>query len=389
MTSPRLTRSGDIIRDIRIVPLRFELPAAEAYGMARGLTNVRTAGLVLLDTEAGVQGIGEAWGPPAIAAAHLDLVKQYFVGRSVFATRGTTPDLFARHYHFGTQGGLVALLSGIDIAAHDAMGKLLGVSVAELIGGRLRERVPAYASGGYFTTAEDQQAALAAQLEALADRNFPAFKIKLGRAPREDASRAELARSILGETALLAVDVNGNYTADTALDSMRRLAPFDILWMEEPLAPQDWAGYQALAARAPVPIATGEALYTLFDFCRLIEGRLAAIVQPDLALCGGIDTARTIGAQATTQHLRLSPHVWGTGIGLAAAVHWVASLPAYPHAMHVPFPTLVEYDTGRNALQNEIFETPVACADGWLAVPQGPGLGITLDQHAVRRFTAQ
>ncbi len=377
------------IRDIRVIPLLHRMPPEDAYGMARGLTAVRGSALVVLRTEDGIEGIGEAWGPPAIARAYLDVVRPHVVGADLFALRAVMPGLLASNYHFGTQNGMVALLSGIDIAAHDAMGKCLGVGVCDLIGGRLREEVPAYASGGYFTTAEDQLGALAAQLEPHTGRGFPAFKIKIGRGPADDVARVELARRIIGDDALLTVDINGNYTADIVLDAMGRIAPSGIHWVEEPLAPQDWKGYRALAARAPLPVATGEALYTLFDFRRLIDGRLASVVQPDLALCGGLDVARSIGVLCGLEHLRLSPHVWGSGIGLAAAVHWLAALPAYPHGANVPYPPLVEYDVAPNPLQNEIFVEPIRCRDGRLGVPTGPGLGVTLDWEAVRRFSAE
>jgi D-galactarolactone cycloisomerase len=375
------------IRDIRIVPLEFPLPEGEGYGSSRGLTNRRGGGLVILETDAGVQGIGECWGPPAVSLAYLETVKPLYVGRSVFAQRGAAQTVLARMYHFGTQNQLIALMGGIDIAAHDAMGKLLNLSVADLIGGRQREQVPVYASGGYFTEADDQAAALARQLEPNAARGFTAFKIKIGRHPMEDAARAALARSIIGDRPLLTVDTNGNYTEDGVLESMRRTASFDIHWCEEPLAPQDWAGYASLRSRTPVSLATGEALYSVFDFRRLIDARLAAVVQPDLTLCGGFDVARTIGILCAAEHLRLSPHVWGTGIGLAAAVQFVASLPNYPHGAHVPYPPLVEYDVGHNALQNDIFVEPLRYADGHLDVPTGAGLGVTLDEAAVRRFS--
>lgn len=375
------------IRDIRVLPLEFHLGAGEGYGSARGITNRRGGGLVILETEDGVQGIGEAWGPAAVSRAYLEMVKPLYVGRSVFAQRGAAQTALARMYHFGTQNQLIALMGGIDIAAHDAMGKLLNLSVAELIGGRQRERVPVYASGGYFTETGDQAAALAHQLEPNAERGFTAFKIKIGRHPAEDAARVQLARRIIGDAPLLTVDTNGNYTEDGVLESMRRTAPSDIHWYEEPLAPQDWAGYASLKSRAPVPLATGEALYSVFDFRRLIDARLASVVQPDLTLCGGFDVARTIGILCAAEHLRISPHVWGTGIGLAAAVQFVASLPNYPHGAHVPYPPLVEYDVGRNALQNDIFVEPLRYADGHLDVPNGPGLGVTLDEVAVRRFT--
>lgn len=372
------------IRDIRVVPLSFAPP--EPYGSARGLARARSGTLVLLETEDGVRGIGEAAGPGAVLQAWADVLRPFYVGRSVFAQRAVAQEVVAQMYHAGTQNQMTALLGGIDLAAYDAIGKLLRLSAADLIGGRLRERIPVYASGGYFTTAADQNAALAHQLEPNAARGFTAFKIKIGRNPREDASRCKLARRIIGDAPLLSVDTNGNYTEDAALESMHMTADADIHWYEEPLAPQDWAGYRSLAARAPVPLATGEALYTLFEFRQLIDQRLVSVVQPDLTICGGFDVARTIGVLCAAEHLRVSPHVWGTGIGLAAALHWLAALPAYPHADHVPFPPLLEYDVGLNALQNEVFVEPIRYADGFLEVPKGLGLGVTLDDAAVRRY---
>jgi len=372
------------IRDIRLVPLSYAPPVP--YGSARGLAPVRGGSLVILQTEDGVEGIGEAWGPPGVTAACLDVLKPFFLGRSVFAQRGAAAMVLAKLYHAGTQNQFVSLMGGIDIAAHDAMGKILGVSVADLIGGRLREHIPVYASGGYFTAADDQDSALAEQLERQADRGFGAFKIKIGRHPVEDERRCRLARRIIGEAPLLTVDTNGNYTEDGVLESMRRTEPHGIHWYEEPLAPQDWAGYRRLSRRAPVRLATGEALYGLFDFNRLIAGRLAAVVQPDLTLCGGFAVAQAIATLCQANHLRISPHVWGTGVGLVAALHFLAALPAYPHADNVPFPPLLEYDVGDNPLLGAIFTEPPRYADGFLAVPDGPGLGVTLDTSRLQHF---
>jgi D-galactarolactone cycloisomerase len=375
------------IRDIRVIPLQFALDGSSAYGSARGLTSRRGGSIVLLQTEDGIEGIGEAWGPGAVALAYLDIVKPHYIGASVHAVRGVAQSILARMYHMGTQNQLFSLLGGIDIAAHDAIGKMVNLSVAELIGGRLRERVPVYASGGYFTEGADHEAALARQLEPLGNKGYGAYKIKIGRRPDEDETRVALARRIIGEAPLLTVDANGNYTVDAVLESMRRIAPFGIHWYEEPLTPQDWAGYAELRQRTPIPLATGEALYGLFDLRRVIDNRLAAVVQPDLTLCGGFDVGRTVGVLCAAEHLRISPHCWGTGVGLAAALQFVASLPGYPHGANVPFPTLLEYDVGQNALRDEIFVEPLHYADGCLKVPKGPGLGVTLDAAALRRFT--
>src|SRR5262249_4394577 len=160
-------------------PLAFAPPVP--YGSARGLARTRGGSVAVLRTEDGVEGIGEAWGPPAVTRACLDVIRPFYVGQSVFAQGGAAQRGLAAMYHAGTQNQFVALMGGIDSAAPDAMGKLLNLSVADLIGGRLRERVPVYASGGYFTADEDQDRALAGQLEANADRGFTAFKIKIGR----------------------------------------------------------------------------------------------------------------------------------------------------------------------------------------------------------------
>ena len=373
------------IREIESIPLAYA--PAVPYGSARGLAHRRGASLILLRTEDGVEGIGEAWGPPAVTSACLEVLKPFYLGQSVFAQQAAAQRVLAAMYHAGTQNQYVALMGAIDIAAHDAIGKMFGISVAELIGGRLRDRVPVYASGGYFTAEDDQDRALARQLEAAAPRGFGAYKIKIGRSPREDARRVALARQIIGPDAVLTVDTNGNYTEDGVLDSMRLTEPFDIHWYEEPLAPQDWAGYARLAARAPIRLAAGEAHYQVFDFRRLIDNRLVSVLQPDLTLCGGFAVARLIGMLCAAEHLRLSPHVWGSGVGLAAAAHFLAALPSYPHNEHVPWPPLLEYDVGDNALQAGLFTEPLRYADGMLEVPTGPGLGITLDLAAVRRFT--
>ena len=376
------------IHKIRVIPLRYQFDASAAYGSARGLTTGRGGSIVILETEDGIEGIGEAWGPGAVSLGYLELLKPHYIGASVHAVRGIAQSILARSYHMGTQNQMISLMGGIDIAAHDAIGKIFGVSVAELIGGRLRERVPVYASGGYFTADADHEAALARQLEQLGNKGHGAYKIKIGRHPEEDAARVALARRIIGEKALLTVDSNGNYTVDGVIESMRRIAEFGIHWYEEPLAPQDWAGYGELARKSPIALATGEALYGVFDFRRAIDNRLVAVLQPDLTLCGGFDVARTVGALCGVEHLRLSPHCWGTGVGLAAALQFMAALPAYPHAANVPYPALLEYDVGNNALRDEIFVEPLHYVAGCLEVPPGPGLGVTLNQAALKRFAA-
>ena len=140
---------------------------------------------------------------------------------------------------------------------------------------------------------------------------------------------------------------------------MERIAPYGIGWYEEPLTPLDVEGYARLRPRAPIPVAAGEALYTAFDMKRLLDAGGVDVLQPDLSLCGGFYQGRLIAQLAALHHVRLSPHVWGSAVGLAAACHFVATLPDYPHGPNLPAPCLVEHDVGENPLRDALLRTPL------------------------------
>ena len=372
------------VQSFEAITLRYEMAPADAYGMARAIGARRETTLVRLVTADGVVGWGEAWGPSTVARAYLELLRPLVEGSDLMGFRHVVSHALAAWYHLGIQNGLLAAISGLDIAIHDAIGQTLGLPVAALLGGKARDRVPVYASGGYMTP--DPVKGLPGQLRRLVDARCGAAKIKIGLSPKSDVERCRLAREALGPDVLLLVDANGNYTQDTVLESMRRIEPYDVHFYEEPLAPQDFEGYRALRPRAPIRVATGEALYMAHDFKRLLDLGGADIVQPDLSLCGGLAEGRRIADLASLHHVRLSPHVWGGAIGLAAACHFVASLPSYPHTANVPFPSLVEWDRGANPLREELLLEPIRFTDGHLVVPDGPGLGVTPDPAAIERF---
>lgn len=372
------------IERIEMLALSAPLPEGKAYGMARGLATGRQTTIIRLFTDDGIEGLGEAWGPPAVTRAYLDLIRANFIGREVFEIESVAAKILSKHYHFGMQNQMLTCLSGIDIAGLDAIGKMFGVPVCALLGGRLRTRLPIYASGGYLT--ENPDADYPEQVARLAAVRAGAVKIKIGVSPRSDEQRVKAVREAVGRDALLLVDTNGNYTLDTALESIRRIASYDVHWYEEPLPPQDFAGYAALRARSAIPIATGEALYTAWDFKRLLDLQGADVVQPDISLCGGLHMARDIALLARLNNVRLSPHVWGGAIGLAAACHFVASLPDFPHNANVPYGTLVEFDIGENPLRDAILTAPIRLEDGHLLLPEGPGLGVSLEPASIARY---
>ena len=372
------------IKSIAFVALTVPLGAGKAYGMSKSLATGRQSTLVRLTLENGTIGYGEAWGIPAVNKAFEPFLSSYLVGTDVFSCEHVFSRILARHYHFGVQGGLMWSISGIDIAAKDAIGKLTGLPVAKLIGGQRISSVPIYASGGYLT--ETPREDYRPQIEAIAEAAHPAVKIKIGLGPESDEERVAIAREILGDGVELLADINSNYTLDTALEAVDRLKPYRLGWIEEPLSPQDLQGYGRLRQRAPMPIAAGEALYTVFDFKQLTDMGGVDVLQPDLSLCGGFWQGCKIAELAHANHLRLSPHVWGGAVGLAAALHFIASLPAHPHSDNIPKPVLLEYDLGGNPLRTELLKSRIVVENGAIAVPEGPGLGIEIDEEAVARY---
>ena len=375
------------IKSIELKLFEYGMPETKAYGMARGLNFRRICSLVELATDDGVIGYGEAGGPPRLMREYLPLVQPFFVGRSVYDFELVASHIYNKFYHFGVQNHLTALLSGINIACHDAIGRSLGVAVHDLLGGKAADRFGCYATTGYFTP--DPENTFEAQLRHTASAGFRAAKIKIGDGPAADRERVRLAREIMGDDAVLMVDVNGNYTVDIALQSLRAIEPYGIHWCEEPLPPTDVRGYSELRLRSPVPLAAGEAFYTIHDFKRLVDARGLDILMPSLISCGGFGQAKAIAALAQMNNLRLSPSVWANGLALAASLHFAASLPVSPHTDRVPFPLLIEYDTGVNPFRDGMLAEPLPVKDGEIAVPGGPGLGVTVDTSKIEQYAVR
>ncbi|MSO54182.1 MAG: mandelate racemase/muconate lactonizing enzyme family protein [Rhodospirillales bacterium] len=311
-------------------------------------------------------------------------MKPHFIGREIWDRDQIWHRLYDENYHLGLQNQMTAGLSAINIALLDILGKSAGEPLCKLLGGQRLTEIPAYASTGFFTP--DPLPGLERQMKAIVGQGFGATKIKIGRSPADDEARVKRTREIIGPDMLVMVDVNANYTVDATLDSARRIAPYGIHWYEEPLPPTDFEGYREVRALSPIRIATGEALYTAHDLKRLIDGRGVDFVQPDLTMCGGLEEGRLIAKLAYLANLKLTPHVWGGAVGLAAAVHFVAALPASPQTDIEAFPNFIEYDRSQSPLRDDLAVNPLVFKNGRIAVPTAPGLGIELDMKAVERY---
>jgi len=373
-----------LIKRLSFIGLEYAFAPEKAYGMSRGGGHRRQGGLVEVETDAGMRGVGEAFGNPLVTREYFRMVEPMFVGQSIFDFDHVEARVRNAMYHLGVGNQLTACLAAINVALLDAVARGFGVRVCDLIGGCGTTRIPAYASTGFFSRDPERQ--LEHMLAEAAGHPYAGAKIKIGRGIRDDVARVRLAREILGSDKLLMVDINGAYTADIALECARAIEPFGIHWIEEPLPPSDLRGYAELRARSPIAIAAGEAHHSQRDFRALIDGRCVDIVQPSIPGTGGLTEARRIATLAHAQNLRVAPHVWGGAVGLAAACHFIAALPATPHTDHPPYPLMLEYDMSDNELRTRLLRTPLVLEAGHVLLPDSPGLGIELDRGAVERY---
>ncbi|WP_035812956.1 mandelate racemase/muconate lactonizing enzyme family protein [Jiangella gansuensis] len=374
------------IARIEAIPVHDVLAPADVYGSSRGLVRARAATLVRLETADGVVGWGEAWGASRATAVLVGEIAAELTGQRLEPSGSWFTRLLNQRYHHTSGGHHVAAAGAIDIAMWDALGRTLDVPVHLLLGGRTRDHLTPYASAGYITHDNDA-GRFADGLRELAADGYRGVKIKLGLGFESDVARTRAAREILGPDTTILLDFNGNYTADQARRSIARLAEFAPGWIEEPVPPDDRSGW-ALLRECGVPLAAGEAVYTRYGFRDLIAGRVVDVVQPDVSKCGGLGEARVIAHLAQTWNVRFSPHVWGGVVAQAASVQLLASVPDYPHVDHAAEPLWLEYDRGRNALRDELAVRPFTFDGGVVTVPDGPGLGIEIDEAALDRLRA-
>lgn len=379
---PASVAQDALIEAIDMVPIGSFLPVDGGYGSAREIGHARMATLVFVRLSSGIVGIGECYGPPKTTLAYLDILRDHYIGQSAFDHRVIWRRMTNVLYHVRAQSQLAAAVSGLDIALHDGIGKLLGLPVYRLLGGEEQASVQVYASGGYFH--EPKALPLEAQLERVAGE-FDGYKIKIGHGIKSDIERMQSARRILGDDVAIMADINGAYTADIALESMARLAPLNPYWIEEPVAPEDLPGFRRLAMRREGRIAGGEASINAVEFRELAATGGIDVLMPDLNLCGGYVEALRIADMAHLSGLRVSPHVWGSAVGIMAAAHFAAAIPPHPHPDRAHTPTWVEFDvSAKNPLREALLTQPLSLDHGQLALPTAPGLGIEIDNERLK-----
>jgi galactonate dehydratase len=335
--------------------------------------------LVRVQTDAGITGTGEAglWAHHRMVSEGIKDLAAYFVGQD--------PSRIEHHYqavtrnaHF-TGPALSAALSSIDIALWDILGKSVGKPVHELLGGKCRERVRVFASIGGDTIEEH-----VAQARQAVDDGFsslrsmpflPGWEAKTATA--YIGSAAEIVQAIRDEVGYaidIGVELHRNFGPDESVILAREIAPLRILYYEDPVAPESLTGLKYVADRVGIPIAAGERNYSLFQFKELLDAVPLAMIRPDLSLAGGFTQCRKIAALAEASFVNVFPHLMGSAVNLAAFVQFGAAIPNY---------VLME---GQATVLDEIVDMPLAVIDGYVEVPDRPGMGVELREEVLATY---
>jgi D-galactarolactone cycloisomerase len=362
--------------------LRTQLKRAFGVSVSVPLDKTRSTLLVKIETDTGLVGWGETASVSGTKGAIDDNLAPKLIGQNPLEHRKLARMLWGANF------GHPLAVGGLDIALNDLRGKMLGLPVAELFGGRLRDRVPAYASAMNYVEGEEPETLFPREAEQLVNAGFRALKMRLGRySVAREAAVARPVRKAVGPDVRLMVDGNAAYTLGSALRMGEVLHELEFDFFEEPL-PQSpkYAGYEELRAKLPLPLAGGEGLDTRASARELIDRGTFHIIQPDVSLCSGIGEVLFIAEMASLAGVTCLPHCWGGAILIAATTHLVSLLPD-PH-WGLPTDTpMVEYDQSENPWRTEIVESPIVVeADGAIAVPTAPGLGIQIREEVVRRY---
>lgn len=367
------------ITQIRFVLCGYALPTP--IPLSCGSLTHRNFGLVFVETDAGITGIGETSVnfPPwcvherratiedglatlLISENPLDVGRLH--DKMVNATRAFT--------RMWAEGAIAQAISGVDIALWDIAGKFYGVPIWQLLGGRYREEIACYAVG--FNAVDPGAGAL--DMKA---RGYTHAKMRIGFDDAVDIRKAKAMREAVGSDFGMMIDANQAFDLPRARRVMRELEALDLFWLEEPLLSDDIEGYLALRREFPkIPLAWGENAFRLSDHRDFTAEDAVQFVMPDPCRSGGMTTATRMCEAAAERGIPFSPHHYGSDIGFAAALHLAASRPNF---------SIMLRDEAPVPLRGDVLKVPFEVANGVVRVPDGPGLGIELNMSAIQSAT--
>ncbi|TDK43396.1 mandelate racemase/muconate lactonizing enzyme family protein [Algoriphagus formosus] len=383
------------IANIEAYWLRCPIPKEKQHRSDYGLLTNFDMTLVVVTTDTGLQGFGEAKAAVGSSGSCASIVscvenelKPALIGQDASQINriweivyNGTRDHYAlsRGRKFpilGRRGLTISALSGIDTALWDIKGKALGVPVVELLGGSCRDKMPAYASGGWAGAD-----AIGEQLKGYTEKGFSGVKMRVGvmdETVAESIKRVRAAREALPDHIKLMTDAHGTFSVPEAKQFCSGVEDCNLYWFEEPISPDNRIGTAEVRASTHIPIAAGESEYTAFDVRDLISEKAIDVIQPDCAIIGGITEAMRVSQLAHTYQLELAPHCWGSAFSFMAGLSV---------AFASPSANVIEFSLGGNPMMYELVKEKISVDEkGMLSQPTLPGLGLTPNWDFVKEF---
>ncbi|MGO8917235.1 MAG: mandelate racemase/muconate lactonizing enzyme family protein [Stellaceae bacterium] len=369
-------------RIARIRARAVAVPLAAVTAFSSRSVSERHYALVEIEGDDGVKGIGFSYaghaGGTLVTKAVHGLLARKLIGEDAHRVEGLWEEMYQEALLAGRLGAVLRAISALDIALWDRNARAAGLPLYKYLGAAVTDRVPAYASGGYYLEGKTPEM-LGEEVAGYVRQGFGAVKIKVGR-ERDlglERARVEAARAAIGTDVLLMLDANNAWSdLPTALRFMRAYEPSDPYWIEEPFGPDDIDNHARLARRTPVPVATGEIEGGRWRFKELLDKNAAMILQTDACVCGGISEFRRIAATAASYGVTLCPH-WFHDVH----AHLVAATPNARYVELFPDDKVLNF--------RRLVAPQLAFANGMIELPGRPGLGCDFLAEAVERYALE
>ena len=384
------------ITSIKSHVLRYELD--KELGYSQQYYKHRTAHLVEVETDEGITGWGECFGPGNIALANKFIVEKVIQPLIIGEDPTNKEYIWHKVYNLlrdsGQKGMPIQALSGVDIALWDILAKKANMPLYQLVGGKCNDQIPVYGYGMMLQKKSVNELIELFKEEAkqIKSKNFKAMKMKVGLGPKEDLRLVRAVRETIGDDFKLMVDANHAYNLNDALYVGRGLDELDIFWFEEPVAQEDYDGYKELKNKIKTNIAGGEAEFTKYGWNQLIKNRCIDIAQPEVCGLGGITEYMKISAMAQANFIPVINHVWGSAISVAVNLHLLTAMPDMPGGLF-PSKSMLEFDTtDKNIFITDLTEEKFSILDqvknndGYVKPLEAPGIGINPDKDFIKSF---
>jgi L-alanine-DL-glutamate epimerase-like enolase superfamily enzyme len=361
------------ITDVRYLLLQY--PLTTPLKLAWGAMTKRSFGIVLIETDRGLTGIGETsvnfphWSVKERQATIEDGIRPMLLGEDPLRIEYLWEKMVKALGRLGLlwgKGAVMSAVGGVDIALWDIAGKAYDLPIWALMGGKVADRIPLYATG--FDPAAPQR---------YVDQGYRALKMRVGFNAQEDLASVHAVRHAVGDAVDLMVDVNMGWSRREALELAPRYEELNLYWLEEPVRSDDLAAYELLAAKVKIPLAAGENAFDCADSRALLQTNAICYIMPDATRAGGLTEVKRICNLARLDGVPYSPHHYGSDVGFAAALHLMACTPSGGYLLR---------DVTDVPLRERILKEPLVIEDGFARVPDAPGLGVELNEEVVQQY---